>query len=906
LVPYTGFLEGRSGAASVTFLIYKDELGGEPLWTETQTVSVDALGHFKTQLGAASPNGLPSELFSSGEARWLEVQVAGQGPQARVLLASVPYALKAGDSATLGGLPASAFALAGGRAGAVAGVAGVSPQVTSTVTTTGGTAGYLPEFSGSSTIVDSPLLFTGTAVSVGSAASPTNLDVSGGVLINGGITVDGGATYNGQLLLPALGTATAATGYGSQFFKMYTSAWNSSTQSTVPPRFQWQAEVTGNNTASPSATLNLLASSTSTPPTETGFHFNANGTMTFAPGQTFPGAGGGTITGVTAGTALTGGGTSGTVTLNVDTTKVPLLSGSNSFAGNQSVAGNITATGSETAQGQGSFGAGGAATVGVSGTGISDGVIGQATGSANNSAGVSGTETAKTGLVYGVTGTSNSTTTFSVGVNGYEAATSGQVFGVQGSTNSSTNYAAGVSGYEGSTSGAVFGVTGGTSSSTNGAAGVSGNAGALTGTVSGVAGAASSTSANAAGVSGYENALSGQVFGVAGSTNSTGNGAAGVSGYEGGGSGQVFGVTGSTNSSTNYAAGVNGYEGATTGTVFGVTGGTNSPNGIGVNGSNNSTTGGTGVQGFANATSGYAVGVSGITNSPNGDGVSGVNASGKGGSGVYGSSMTTGALSFGVQGVAGPGGVGVQGSSPNVAVAGFTIVCSGPTCLTKPGTAGQFVTATGGLILQGISGPGGDDGSERTEMFHVDASGNGYFAGNLEVTGKVSKGSGSFKIDDPLDPANKYLSHSFVESPDMMNVYNGNVTTDKFGRATVELPEYFESLNRDFRYELTVMGQFAQAIVATKVGATKIGHNRFVIRTNKPSVEVSWQVTGIRKDAYANANRIPVEEAKPEGERGYYLHPEAFGEPSSKGIVAAHSSGASSGTVALLNSGGRP
>ena len=70
-------------------------------------------------------------------------------------------------------------------------------------------------------------------------------------------------------------------------------------------------------------------------------------------------------------------------------------------------------------------------------------------------------------------------------------------------------------------------------------------------------------------------------------------------------------------------------------------------------------------------------------------------------------------------------------------------------------------------------------------MFHVDASGNGYFAGNLEVTGKVSKGSGSFKIDDPLDPANKYLSHSFVESPDMMNVYNGNVTTDKFGRATV-------------------------------------------------------------------------------------------------------------------------
>jgi hypothetical protein len=182
----------------------------------------------------------------------------------------------------------------------------------------------------------------------------------------------------------------------------------------------------------------------------------------------------------------------------------------------------------------------------------------------------------------------------------------------------------------------------------------------------------------------------------------------------------------------------------------------------------------------------------------------------------------------------------------------------------------------------------------------VDSSGDGYFAGNLSVTGKVSKGSGSFKIDDPLDPANKYLSHSFVESPDMMNVYNGNVVTDRYGRATVELPEYFESLNRDFRYQLTVVGKFAQAIVATEIGATKIGNNRFVIRTSKPSVKVSWQVTGIRKDAYANANRIPVEEEKPEGERGYYLHPEVFGQPASKGIVAAKRSEGPAKEVARL------
>jgi hypothetical protein len=156
----------------------------------------------------------------------------------------------------------------------------------------------------------------------------------------------------------------------------------------------------------------------------------------------------------------------------------------------------------------------------------------------------------------------------------------------------------------------------------------------------------------------------------------------------------------------------------------------------------------------------------------------------------------------------------------------------------------------------------------------------GYFVGNVAVTGNLSKGGGSFKIDHPLDPANKYLYHSFVESPDMMNIYNGNVTTDANGSATVTLPDYFEALNRDFRYQLTVIGQFAQAIVATKIQ----GRGVFTISTDKPNVEVSWQVTGVRRDAFAEANRIPVEEAKPERERGYYLHPKLFGQPEEKSV----------------------
>jgi len=140
---------------------------------------------------------------------------------------------------------------------------------------------------------------------------------------------------------------------------------------------------------------------------------------------------------------------------------------------------------------------------------------------------------------------------------------------------------------------------------------------------------------------------------------------------------------------------------------------------------------------------------------------------------------------------------------------------------------------------------------------------------NLVVSGTISGGSKSFKIDDPLDPANKYLTHTSVESPDMMNIYTGNVTTDEHGLAVVSLPPYFEALNGDFRYELTPIGQLAQATVVRE-----IKNNQFTIETSKPGVKVSWQVTGIRHDAYANANRARTEEDKPPQERGHYLYQE--------------------------------
>lgn len=160
----------------------------------------------------------------------------------------------------------------------------------------------------------------------------------------------------------------------------------------------------------------------------------------------------------------------------------------------------------------------------------------------------------------------------------------------------------------------------------------------------------------------------------------------------------------------------------------------------------------------------------------------------------------------------------------------------------------------------------------------------GQFAGNVSISGTVSDSSGSFKIDHPLDPANKYLYHSLVESPDMKDVYDGVVTTDANGLATVTMPDWFEALNSDFRYQLTTVGQFAQAMIATE-----IQNGTFTIQTDKPKVKVCWQVTGIRHDAYANAHRVPVEKEKSDAEKGHYIHPELFGHAGDPSIASMRS-----------------
>ncbi len=156
-------------------------------------------------------------------------------------------------------------------------------------------------------------------------------------------------------------------------------------------------------------------------------------------------------------------------------------------------------------------------------------------------------------------------------------------------------------------------------------------------------------------------------------------------------------------------------------------------------------------------------------------------------------------------------------------------------------------------------------------------------SGDVRVPGHVTKAACTFKIDHPLDPGNKYLSHSVVESPEMLNLYSGTATTGQEGLAVVELPAYFEALNRDVRYQLTPIGEPVRVSVFQEVR-----NNRFVIKTEQPHVRVSWMVTGVRQDVYAQAHPIIVEEEKNEDERGHYLHPTLHGQPSSRHVWAKH------------------
>ncbi len=374
--------------------------------------------------------------------------------------------------------------------------------------------------------------------------------------------------------------------------------------------------------------------------------------------------------------------------------------------------------------------------------------------------------------------------------------------------------------------GGTIAVEGDTASTANGVAGVQGKI------------TAASPAAGAAGVSGVAATTSSTGVGVKGTHGGSGYG---VSGYALGNGTGVFGNGGN--------AGVQG-----TGKYYG---------GI----FTNTADGGYGVYATGKSTGVFAVGTyygvqgSGDTGVYAQGDTYGVNSSG-GTYGVYGSGGT------GVYGTATANGAGVEGHSNYRGTTGYG---------SNAGTYGNsgYVGIWGDGGSWGLYGNATGTTGQNYGVYGVTASPAGFagfFQGNTHVNGTLSKTAGSFKIDHPLDPDNKYLSHSFVESPDMMNVYNGNAVLGADGTAVITLPSYFEVLNRDLRYQLTAIGAPAQVYVKEKAKG-----NRFVIAGDRPGTEVSWQVTGIRQDTYAREHPIVVEEDKAAHERGRRLNPGANG-----------------------------
>ncbi len=287
-----------SGAAGVTFAIYKDQYDGAPLWIETQNVQADGKGNYSVQLGATKSEGLPLELFASGEARWLGVRINGGEEQPRVLLLSVPYALKAADAETVGGLPPSAFVLAAPSTSATDTSSSSSPASASGPGTSpnlggSGAQNYLPLWTDNNGTLGNSVFYqlgSGSSAKVGLnlKAPLATLDVNGTTLIRG------------TLEPVTRGYATASKGFNSNPLDLEASSFSSSIQQAVMQHFEWQAEPTGNNTATPGATLNLLFGQDTAKPAETGLKLSKAGVFTFAAGQTFPGAGTVTSVGLSA------------------------------------------------------------------------------------------------------------------------------------------------------------------------------------------------------------------------------------------------------------------------------------------------------------------------------------------------------------------------------------------------------------------------------------------------------------------------------------------------------------------------------------------------------------------------------------------------------------------------------
>jgi hypothetical protein len=335
-----------------------------------------------------------------------------------------------------------------------------------------------------------------------------------------------------------------------------------------------------------------------------------------------------------------------------------------------------------------------------------------------------------------------------------------------------------------------------------------------------------SDSASGIGVYGLATATSGVAWGVHGRSASTSG--TGVYGFAEAASGFTYGVRGISASTSG--RGVLGWASATSGETYGVHGISDSLDGIGVKGEAK-----WGVLGIS--TNGYGIGVRGWATDPNGFGygVQGV-SDGTGGTGVYGVATATGYPTYGVY--------GLSESTSGTGVFGFATATSG----YNAGVRGQSQSPNG----YGV-----------------------YSHGRF-----VATGTKSFQIDHPLRPETHYLNHFCAEGPEPYNLYRGTVTLDANGEAWVQLPAYFEAINRDATITLTPVG----APMPNLHVAVEVQGNRFKIAGGVPGKKVSWEVKAVRNDLWVQRYGFQTEQEKEDDIKGKYLHPELYGQPKERGI----------------------
>jgi len=312
-VRYAGKMATRAGdTVEAVFRIYATEQGGEPLWIETQHLTIAEDGAYSVLLGGASASGLPQTVFAGGAARWLGVSVERGQEQERVLLSSVPYAMKSADAESLAGHAASDFvtqeqlaqlaqpAAQSSQQGAAP--SAITPLSGGTVTGSG-TAGTIPLWTGTLTQGNSEITQVGSDIGINEATPAATLDVGGT------------AMFRGTATLPAEATATPSSGYRSQLLDFSDSAWSTTTKAPVDQTWRLYVTDSGNDSASPTSSFNFQFQNGAGAPTPTILSIEQTGVIDFAPAQTFPG----TIASVSGASPVTATTSSGTVTVGLNT-----------------------------------------------------------------------------------------------------------------------------------------------------------------------------------------------------------------------------------------------------------------------------------------------------------------------------------------------------------------------------------------------------------------------------------------------------------------------------------------------------------------------------------------------------------------------------------------------------------